>query len=56
MNIGGAREEVRAEDARAIWDMWPEDLRSGARSGAFILWDEDERGYRCLPVLLRPVR
>jgi hypothetical protein len=54
--LGHERTEVSAEEARAVWDAWPEGQRTGKRDGAFILWSEDELGRKTLPTIYRPVR
>lgn len=47
--------EVPARLARAFWDVHPDDLRTGDRERAFILWSCDNLGRRGTPVLFRPV-
>jgi hypothetical protein len=46
---------IGAELARAAFDAHPKQLRSGKRDGAFILWDLDELGRRCAPIICKPV-
>jgi hypothetical protein len=53
--VGGERVELTAEEARRMWDAWPEDRRTGEREAAFILWDLDGLGRRCSPMLCRPI-
>jgi hypothetical protein len=55
VSLCGERDIIPAHLARAVWDVTPDDLRTGSRDGAFILWDEDERGWRTRPAIFRPV-
>lgn len=53
--VSGTRVELTADEARRMWDEWPEEQRSGKREAAFILWDLDHLGCRCSPMLCRPI-
>jgi hypothetical protein len=55
VTLGCARVELTAEEARRMWDAWPEDQRTGEREAAFILWDLNGLGCRCSPMLCRPI-
>ena len=54
--LGEDQVELTADEARAVWDEWPEAQRTGIREGAFILWDMDELGRFRSPMIYRPIR
>jgi hypothetical protein len=53
--VAGLRVELTEDEAEALWDEWPEQQRTGAHGGTFILWDLDHLGRRCFPVVCRRV-
>jgi hypothetical protein len=55
VTLGLEATHVSARVARALWDLMPEDLRSGERTAAFIIWQLDDRGFRTMPMIFKPV-
>ena len=53
--VAGLSVELTEDEAHALWDEWPEQQRTGAHDGTFILWDLDHLGRRCCPIFCRRV-
>ena len=54
VTLGLEATHVSERVARALWDLMPEDLRTGEREGSFIIWQRDERGFRSSPMIFKP--
>lgn len=54
VTVGLDHDVLTAEEARSLWDVTPEHLRTGKRAGAFIIWSEDEIGRRTHPIICKP--
>ena len=55
VTLGFEATHVSGRSARAVWDLMPDDLRTGDREGAFIIWQRDPRGFRTAPMIFKPV-
>lgn len=54
VTLGFDHDVIPAPLARAQWDLTPENMRTGEREGAFILYQSDPNGRRCMPMVFRP--
>ena len=55
VTLGLEATHVSDRAARALWDLMPDELRTGDREGSFIIWQRDRRGFRTMPMLFRPI-
>jgi hypothetical protein len=56
VTLGRLHAELSVDEARSLWDVWPDGQRTGRRDGAFILWEVDGLGRRCCPIVYKPIR
>jgi hypothetical protein len=55
VTLGLEATHVSDRAARALYDLMPEDLRTGDREGSFIIWQRDAKGFRTMPMIFKPV-
>jgi len=55
VTIGLDTDTIDDSHARLLWDLADDEMRSGSREGAFILWRLNANGWRTIPTLFRPI-